>query len=337
MQPSTSPRQTAPPTTNCCAKRVERHLPTFFVLRTNHAPPPSEPRKTFVDSRGAHAEQQEAALKLVEADFRTAWEDLEEGWDHFEEHLIEIGIEKTATCCGEEDMVRRGMVGGQLFGDLFEGVRDERVPRDAAGYVVLGESPACAQHLARMLLARSSVEARVDAPSLLGDDIPAHDRAYLENVSHALGLARAKAKVASAALEALTNVYGPDIVSGKKDEVVELSVRGVRMTTLRSTLTVCPDSVFTTWFNGNWKPTEKDLDKHGGGMLDCKPTVFAKVLDVLRMKKRAGWAPSEDAGGGGVVVKPVPVAVRPAGRACLEEFVNKYLSGCERFIMDLVV
>ncbi|CAM9607640.1 unnamed protein product [Ectocarpus sp. 12 AP-2014] len=60
------------------------------------------------------------------------------------------------------------------------------------------------------------------------------------------------------------------------------------MITLRSTLTACPDSVFTAWFNGNWKPTEKDLYKHGRRMLYCKPTVFAKVLDVLRMKKGQG-------------------------------------------------
>lgn len=145
-------------------------------------------------------------------------------------------------------------------------------------------------------------------------------------------LARAQ-EMASAAVEALTKVYGPDIASGKKDEVVKLSVRGVRMTTLRSTLTACPNSVFATWFNGNCKPTEKDLDKHGRRMLDCKPPVFAKVLDVLRMKKRAGWT----AGGGGVVVKPVLVAVGRVDRACLEEFVNKHFPGCECFIMDLVV
>ncbi|CAN0152612.1 unnamed protein product [Ectocarpus sp. 12 AP-2014] len=131
--------------------------------------------KLFSTVRGAHAEQQEAALRLVEADFRTAWEDLEEGWDHFEKHLIDIGIEKTATCCGEEDMVslnvggelvhvRRGMFEGQPFGDLFKGVWDERVPRDAADYVVLDESPACV----RMLLASS---ARVDAPSLLSPNL----------------------------------------------------------------------------------------------------------------------------------------------------------------------
>ncbi|CAN0043473.1 unnamed protein product [Ectocarpus sp. 8 AP-2014] len=71
---------------------------------------------------------------------------------------------------GELVHVRRGMFEGQPFGDLFKGVLDDRVPRDAAGYVVLDESPACVQYLVRMLLA-SSVEARVDAPSLLGDDI----------------------------------------------------------------------------------------------------------------------------------------------------------------------
>ncbi|CAM9619978.1 unnamed protein product [Ectocarpus fasciculatus] len=302
----------------------------------------------FSTVRGAHAEQQEAALRLVEADFRTAWKDLKEESDHFEKHLIEIGIGKSATSRDEENMVslnvggelvhvRRGMFEGQRFGDLFKGVWDERVPRDAAGCMVLDESPACVQHLVRMLLA-SCLETRLTAPSPLGDDLPAHERAHLDYVSHVLGLLARAQEMASAALEALTIVYGPDIASGKKDEVVELSVRGIRMTTLGSTLTVCPDSVFTTWLNGNWKPTEKDLDKHGRRILDCKPTVFAKVLDVLRMKKRAGWAPSEDdAEAGGVAAKPVPVAVQRADRAYLEEFVNKYFPGCERFIMDSVV
>lgn len=618
IQPSTSPRQT--PTTNCCPNLQvsESHpKPTLFSVQTMYRQQANQ-GKLFSTVRGAHAEQQAAVLRLVEADLRTAWEDLEEGWDHLEKYFIEIGIVKSATSCGEDNMlclnvggmlvhVRHGMFEGRPFGEFFKGVWDERVPRDAAGCVVLDESPDCVQHLMRMLLASTS-ETRVAAPSPR-DDLHAHDRAHLDYVSNVLGLAplqwplRAKTNIgvqpsmgmaalgqgsslssfqlarlmaglrswwpgefrgmtlmysssrdgmnadafhsrcggdscptttvarcsaindsnmymppitiggfstaswaarsdgafhfmrseeafifamkdegdtkyelreghadcaiycgpnlgpcfgvddlhlgfganrilvttgnqssysvpskgyamlggvksrtvssidvfrvhvsevsapspaspaipipsttddvrcginampeemaddahrfgasiasslmeervvlkqsqaelaraqemASAALEALTNVYGPDIASGKKDEVVELSVRGVRMTTLRSTLTACPDSVFTTWFNGNWKPTEKDLDKLGRRMLDCKPAVFAKVLDVLRMKKRAGWAPSEDAGGGGVVVKPVPVAVRQADRACLEEFVNKYFPGCERFIMDLVV
>lgn len=156
------------------------------------------------------------------------------------------------------------------------------------------------------------------------------ERAELENARAELTRAEEKASAALAALEA---VYGPDIASGKPDDVVELSVRGTRMTTLRSTLTACADSALATWFNGNWPPTDKDLDEHGRRIVDCDPAVFSKVLDVLRMKKRAAWGVPR---GGGGAAESVPVVVREADRACFEEFVDKYFPGCEGFIMDLV-
>ncbi len=159
------------------------------------------------------------------------------------------------------------------------------------------------------------------------------ERAALANAQVALATAQDKA---AAALRALEIVYGPDIASGKKDEVVELSVRGTRATTLRSTLTVFPDSVFATWFNGNWQPTEKDLDEHGRRIVDCSPRVFSKVLDVLRMRKRAGWEVGERRGEDGGAATPVPVAVREEDSDCLKEFVNMYFPGRESFVMDLV-
>ncbi len=159
------------------------------------------------------------------------------------------------------------------------------------------------------------------------------ERAALAHAQVALAKAQHKA---AAAVRALEVVYGPDIVAGKKDEVVELSVRGTRVTTLRSTLTVFPDSVFATWFNGNWQPTEKELDEHGRWIVDCSPRVFSKVLDVLRMRKRAGWAVRGRQGEDGGAAAPVSVVVREEDSDCLEEFVNKYFPGRESFIMDLV-
>ena len=142
---------------------------------------------------------------------------------------------------------------------------------------------------------------------------------------------------AAAALQALEVVYGPDVVSGKKDEVLELSVRGTRITTLRSTLTFFPNSILATWFNSDWQPVEKELDDNGRRIVDCSPRVFSKVLDVLRVRKRAGWATRQTQGQGERATTPVPVVVREGDRASLEDFVYKYFPGRESFIMDLVV
>lgn len=134
-------------------------------------------------------------------------------------------------------------------------------------------------------------------------------------------------------------MYGPDILSGKEDEVVELSVRGTRVTTLRSTLTFCPDSVFATWFNGNWEPTEKGIDDQRRRTVDCSPTAFSKVLHVLGMRKREGWALQEKEGKGGGVVAPIPVIVREAdrtGHASMSSSTSIF-PGRESFITDLVV
>ncbi|CAM9335016.1 unnamed protein product [Scytosiphon promiscuus] len=187
---------------------------------------------------------------------------------------------------------------------------------------------------------------KANSPPLPASDVPEEQREYgrkfgvsiaeslmeekveLENARAELTRAEEKAFAAIAALE---SVYGPDIASGKQDEVVELSVRGTRVTTLRSMLMACPDSALAAWFSGKWPPSDKDLDGNGRRIVDCDPAVFSKVLDVLRMKKRAGWGAS-----GGSEAAPVPVVVRRADRACFEEFVHKYFPGCEGFVMDLV-
>ena len=145
-------------------------------------------------------------------------------------------------------------------------------------------------------------------------------------------LSTASSKVA-ASRDALAGIYGPDVAAGKKDPVVELSVRGpratARITTLLSTLQACPDSALARRFGSNWTESE---DAHGRPVIkDCSPAVFSKVLDVLRMKKRAAWA-------GGVTGRGVPptvrVAVNAADRDAFERYVNMYFVGCESFITD---
>lgn len=142
-------------------------------------------------------------------------------------------------------------------------------------------------------------------------------------------LRRATARVSSAA-KALEAVYGPDIAAGIKDPVVELSVRGFRMTTLRSTLQVCPDSALAARFDeARWPANEKDVDKHGRWVIDCSPWVFSKVLDVLRMRKRSAWA-------GDKGVPTARVAVKAVDREAFEGYVNTQFPGCESFVTDYI-
>ncbi|CAM9178074.1 unnamed protein product, partial [Hapterophycus canaliculatus] len=145
-------------------------------------------------------------------------------------------------------------------------------------------------------------------------------------------LAKANVK-AGASASALTAMYGPHVADGKKDTVVELSVQGTRMTTLRSTLHACPESALAVRFDEDkWPPTEKDLDEHGRFVIDCSPSVFSKVLDILRMRKRAAWAGSGNADRMGSAL----VVVKATDRASFDKFVGMYFPGCENFITDLV-
>ena len=144
-------------------------------------------------------------------------------------------------------------------------------------------------------------------------------------------LAEASTK-AAASVEALTALYGPAVAAGKQDTVIELSVRGTRMTTLRSTLQACPDSALAARFDENkWPATEKDVDERGRRVMDCSASVFSKVLDVLRMKKRAAWLAAE-----GRIDVDARVAVKPVDRTAFGAFVDMHFPGCEDFIMDCV-
>eukprot|EP00752_Nemacystus_decipiens_P008165 g7303.t1 len=141
-------------------------------------------------------------------------------------------------------------------------------------------------------------------------------------------------KRAAASAKALEAIFGPDVAAGKKDDVVELSVRGIRMTTLRSTLQACPESALAARFDREkWAPTDKDLDEDGRQVVDCRPSCFSKVLDVLRMRKRAEWAGDDWKEGWGGFTR---VGIKAADRGEFEQFVHIHFPGCERFIMDCV-
>lgn len=139
---------------------------------------------------------------------------------------------------------------------------------------------------------------------------------------------------AAASLKALIAIFGPEVAAGRKDEVVELSVRGIRMTTLRSTLQACPESALAARFDSKkWAPTDKDLDESGRQVVDCRPSCFSKLLDVLRLRKRAEWTGEDWKKGWGGSTR---VGIKAADRGEFEQFVHIHFPGCERFIMDCV-
>ncbi|CAM9656833.1 unnamed protein product [Ectocarpus sp. 13 AM-2016] len=153
----------------------------------------------------------------------------------------------------------------------------------------------------------------------------------LQDASIELSLANARTTACATALAA---VYGPDVANGQEEDVVELSVRGTEMTTLRSTLRICLDSALAAQFDEDkWPAAKKDIDSNGRRVIDCKPSVFSKVLDILRMAKRARWAGGEDLQG----MNETPrVTIKAGDRLAFEEFVDMYFKGCESFIMEHV-
>lgn len=99
----------------------------------------------------------------------------------------------------------------------------------------------------------ASLKAGIEAPSAISaeeknDDIHSFGAAIAYSLMeeqkapyHAQDeLARA-ASGAAASVEALANLYGPEVAAGKQDGVVELSVSGIRMTTMCSTLRACSE------------------------------------------------------------------------------------------------
>lgn len=139
---------------------------------------------------------------------------------------------------------------------------------------------------------------------------------------------------ASASAKALAAVYGPRVAAGMRDGVVELSVRGIRMTTLRSTLQACSKSALAARFDPEkWPASGKDLDEHGRQVVDCRHSCFSKLLDVLRMRERAAWAGSDwNQGWGG----STRVGIKAMDRGEFEQLVHMQFPGCEKFVMDCV-
>ena len=123
------------------------------------------------------------------------------------------------------------------------------------------------------------------------------------------------------------------MAGGVDDPVIELNIRGVPVTTLRSMLQACPDSVFATRFGEKWPPKAKDVDEQGRFKVDCDPSCFSKILGILRMRKRASWAGCDEVlGKSGRKNTRVRIA-DDADRASFEEAVNMYFPSCADFVM----
>lgn len=141
------------------------------------------------------------------------------------------------------------------------------------------------------------------------------ERTALYHAQTELLLVNAKA---AASREAFLAIYGPDVAAGREDAVVELTFPEARptatITTMLSTLRVCSDSALAAKFNSSWAES-----KDWGVIRDCSPVVFSKVLDVLRMRKRAAWAGSVDGQGGTPMVR---VAVNVTDRDSFKQYVE---------------
>lgn len=71
------------------------------------------------------------------------------------------------------------------------------------------------------------------------------------------------------------------------DEIVELNVGGVHMSTSRSVLCSAEGSLLSGMFSGNFENGHK-RDRDGRIFLDIDPPLFAKVLSHLRLRRIAG-------------------------------------------------
>ena len=110
------------------------------------------------------------------------------------------------------------------------------------------------------------------------------------------------------------------------------------MTTLRSTLQACPRSALAAMFNEErWPATDKDKDEHGRRLIDCDPICFSKILDALRMRKRASWGrgvtPDKQEGDNGSC--PGAISIKKNDLKAFRTAVQMYFPGCESFIMGL--
>lgn len=77
-----------------------------------------------------------------------------------------------------------------------------------------------------------------------------------------------------------------DTSIASSDDVIELNIGGQKMTTLRSTLTIVPNSKLARMFSKDHPGTNLLTDKQGAVFFDYNPVYFNYLLDQLRAIKR---------------------------------------------------
>lgn len=168
-------------------------------------------------------------------------------------------------------------------------------------------------------------EESIEDMSMFGEDTVRSlkaEHAALQQAQIELDEAGARA---AASANALLGVYGPSRSRDHEDCVVELSVNGAKMKTLRSTLQACPASQLASQFSKeNWPGNR--TNQQGPREIACRSSVFSKVLDVSRMQKRCDWTGSQT----------VRVSIEPVDRELFKDFVHQHFSGCESFIVECV-
>ncbi|CAM9691064.1 unnamed protein product [Choristocarpus tenellus] len=176
------------------------------------------------------------------------------------------------------------------------------------------------------LAKQSSLDEDTEMHKLLADSLR-HEQSALQNACADLDHV---VNTLQEAKRLQTVMFG----SGVEETIVELNVQGRIMSTLRSTLQLCPESALSARFNEErWPPTQKDLDRHGRHILNCNHVCFEKILDVLRMRKGKSqiqmrwerWAPSF-----------MCVGVKLQDKGAFQELVDMYFPGCQSFIMEFV-
>jgi hypothetical protein len=70
------------------------------------------------------------------------------------------------------------------------------------------------------------------------------------------------------------------------DDVIELNIGGQKITTLRSTLTIVPNSKLARMFSKDNTEKNLSMDKQGAVFFDYNPMYFNYLLDQLRAIKR---------------------------------------------------
>ena len=85
-------------------------------------------------------------------------------------------------------------------------------------------------------------------------------------------------------IETMNNPIVDFAATSNDDDIIEINARGKIITTLRSTLTAAPDSMFANMFSGRWEERMK-RDNNDRVFLDHDPELIEIIVDCLSMAK----------------------------------------------------